>query len=247
MVDIKKYKKEIKKKILNNDNSLSGCTGYCFIESKKVIKIYNRPYNDLEIEDLSGYSSSRISFPYEYIKKRKFYLGEVLPYFAVGNILDSIQLNCDLDRLIENYKILVDEIIKYHDIVMYDLSYPNILYDENKGFFLIDVTNWKKYSIYDDNIKKINISSLNDSLMYCFYDMLFGNGFDLIIGNRENDLYICNIFGMDFYNLYLQGRNKTYDFLKLLNMYREIMLKKYGIFINNTEDMKKSVKILKKS
>lgn len=247
MVDIRKYKKEIRKKIIANDDSMSGCTAYCFIEKDKIIKIYNKPFSDLDIEDLSGYFSERISFPYEYIKKRKYYLGEILPYFCVNNISDSIQNNCDIDKMIYHYNTIVNEIKKYPNIIMHDLSVPNILYDDNSGFFLIDVTFWKKQKDNSYNCFVYNINSLNDSLTFAFYDFLFSNGYDLIIGNKENDDYIKNVLGLNFYELFLNGRERTYDFPKLMEIYREIMVKKYNILINNTEDMKKSIKILKKT
>ena len=143
MVDIGKYKKQIKIKQQNYDDSLSGCTGYCFIEGNKIIKIYNRSYALSEVDNMSSYSSSRISFPIEYIKRMNRYYGEIMPYYNVSNILDSFKIKCDIDKLISNYFIIVNEMRKFPEIMMNDLSYPNILYDEEKGFYLIDITNWK--------------------------------------------------------------------------------------------------------
>ena len=247
MVDIRKYKKEIRRKIMINDDSLSGCTAYCFIENDKIIKIYKYPFSDLDVDDLSSCVSERISFPYEYIKKRRYYLGEVLPYFNVNNIMESIQNNCNIDKMMNHYNIIVKEIKKYPNIIMHDLSVPNILYDDVNGFFLIDVTFWKKIKDNVYNSFVYNLNSLNDSLTFAFYDFLFMNGYDLIMGNNEIEEMIKKILGLEFYELYLKGRKRTYDFPKLMEMYREIMVKKYNILINNTEDMKKSIKILKKT
>lgn len=240
MVDIGKYKKQIKIKQQNYDNSLSGCTGYCFIEGNKIIKIYNRSYALSEVDNMSSYSSSRISFPIEYIKRMNRYYGEIMPYYNVSNILESFKIKCDIDKLISNYFIIVNEMRKFPEIMMNDLSYPNILYDEEKGFYLIDITNWKiKKELKSFDLSKINIGELNDSIISCFSE--------LVSGEWCEDMWFLKVLDEKKENLYLNYKSiRYYDFIKIMDLYREKILKRYNIDIKNIEDIKKSVKILKK-
>ena len=162
--------------MLNEDYSLSGVTGYCIIEGDKIIKIYTIPMYD--VEDLSKYHSERISFPYEYLKKRRNVIGEVLPYFNILNIMDGINDNSNIDKLIDNYHIICREIALFPKIIMHDLSYPNILYEEDKGFYIIDVTNWRIDNSTNSKSYDINIESLNDSILYCLWKKIVNDIYD---------------------------------------------------------------------
>lgn len=239
MIDIKKYKKEIKRRRNNNDYSFSGITGHCFIEGDNIIKIYDFPIYKDDICDLSLFSSSMISFPLEYIKKRKFYYGEVLPYFNKLNIMNGINSDCFIDKIITDYHIMVNEIEKFPYLMMYDISYPNILYGED-GFSLIDVTNWKydpiKYSKVDSF--RFNLADFNDSLLYCFWKKCT----DLDV----DQFWIKKYLGNEFNDVYLNCIRGLVKIDQLMEIYLNI-IKKYDFEVKNIADMQESVKILKKN
>ena len=238
--DLRKYQKEIKIKRKNNDKSLSGSTGSCIVHGDKIIKMYYTPQSIYNIVDLSGYNSERISFPLKYLKRRKYYYGEIMPYFQIDNVLNALEYNGNIDKLIYNYQQIVEEIKKFSNLLMVDLCYLNILYDEDKGFYLIDVTEWQDDvdSLYGKSLFENNVDDLNESLFYCIWKIVF---------NKTDDpLWIKYIFGERVYDAFIESLQVKCDFLKFMDIFREDTLKRYNLMLNNIEDMKKSVKILKK-
>ena len=239
MVDINKYRK----KMFNHDwtlDEMSGCTGKCFIEGDKIVKIYYNPRSKEDFVDLTSYQSPRISFPIEYVKKRKYYYGEVLPYFPYDNIINGIKYNTKIDKLLLDYQVITDEIRKYYFIKMNDVNWCNILYDHRRGFYLIDITNWKydESGNYEHCISN-NIGDFNDSLFYSLWKKSTNLNCD--------DFYIKKYLGINFYDAYIASIRGNLDFSHVIKIYQELMREYYNLEVKTVYDLKKSVKILKKS
>ena len=237
MVDLKRYRKEV---FNFKDDNLSGCTGKCFIEGNQVVKIYYSPRVKDEVTDLTTYRSPRISFPLEYVKKRRYYYGEVMPYFPYKNLLEGINKDTQLEKLINDYNVIVDEIKRFPDLIMNDISWPNILYDNNQGFYLIDISNWEEAEIFNHGkFLEYNIGDLNDSIIYCLWKKCTSLDYD--------DYWIKKYLGKSFYEAYICSIRGTYEFSKLLSICCEITQNYYNCDIKSIDDLQKSAKILKKS
>ena len=66
---------------LIGNKALTGKDGRCYVVGNDIIKIYKCPKMKYEVEDLSNYMSSLISFPKYYIKVRDEIVGELMPFF----------------------------------------------------------------------------------------------------------------------------------------------------------------------
>ena len=68
----------------------------------------------------------------------------------------------------------------------------------------------------------------------------------LITNDGYDDSWFLDVLDKTKENLYLNCYGNYYDFIKIIDLYRENMLKKYNFVINSFDDIKKSIKILKK-
>ena len=153
LVDLEKYEQAILVRKKNGDLNLRVCQGNCFIEGNEVVKIYNHINQNASY--LCDCVFERISFPYYYIEKNGNIHGEIMPYFDVKGLIYVLKDNCILDVLVRYYKVICEEICKFANIFMIDLSYSNVLYDEEKGFYLVDTTSWFVDKKDNDIVKRI--------------------------------------------------------------------------------------------
>ena len=110
-------------------DDLIGSEGKCFIEGRKIIKIYFSPKDKSQLVDLSKYKSERISFPKYYLEKDNLRYGEVLPYFK-GRTLDmGLNDRANINSFKFNYYEMIDEISEFPNIWMNEIDYyKNIIY-----------------------------------------------------------------------------------------------------------------------
>lgn len=132
---------------------------------------------------------------------------------------------------------------------MKDLDFfGNILYDEQKGFHLIDTTDWidEEWSCTETiNARMINKALFNAIKLYLYGD-IDDMEFSHDISSLYNGIRTTNR-GKELLEV-LQGTlNNTYDFIAFLNAYKEVIKESYNNSIETTEEMKKYIKIMKNS
>lgn len=232
------------------DYDLRGRTGVCFQRGKEIIKLYYRPIIEEIKCDMSKYHSSNIGFPKYYIKKESKYYAEIMDYYPYKMIFYAFdEKNNKIDLLIKNYKLIYEEICKFPNIYMKDLDFfGNILYDEQKGFHLIDTTDWidEEWSCTETiNARMINKALFNAIKLYLYGD-IDDMEFSHDISSLYNGIRTTNR-GKELLEV-LQGTlNNTYDFIAFLNAYKEVIKESYNNSIETTEEMKKYIKIMKNS
>jgi hypothetical protein len=252
LFDLEKYEQAILVRKKNGNLSFQGLQGNCFIEGNDVVKIYNIP--NMNVSFLCGYSSKRISFPYYYIEKNGDIYGEIMPYFDAKALLYSLTKESTIDYLIKHYRIICEEIYKFPEIFMIDLSYPNILYDEKKGFYIVDTTSC--FLDFKDDFSKVNIESLNRAIIFALGCIIFEYENKLeFIAEKEYfkeiiEVYFqkikCFSIGKEFLKLIeLCLNEEEYRFLDLVDVYCEIVKIYYNDELKTIEDAKKYIKIMK--
>ena len=244
------YYRDKIEKLENEDYSLRGKTGYCFIEDNEIIKVYSEPIREYKIDDLSSSKSTRIAFPKFYIKKHDEYYAEIMEYFPYLIFFYSLTENDNyLINLYNNYKLMIEEIKKFPNIMMNDLGFHgNVLYDNEKGFYLIDTTDWKIDNF--GNREKINIEMFNRSLFLAMKLYLFGDIDDRIFQKEIENMYrgIRNInVGKELLEIMKSSLNGNYDFISFLKAYSDVVKIYFNVHLKTTEDMQKYVKMLKNS
>lgn len=248
LVDLAKYEDLIELKKENDDYSLRGVEGCCFIENDKIIKIYD--IINTNNCDLSHFKSKRISFPIYYIVKNDHVYGEVMPYFNAKSIDTSINLDSIINDLINHYNVICQEIKKFSHILMLELVYPNILYDEKKGFYLIDTTKWYLNNGENINYRKKNISCLDRSLFLIIQELICENKPNEELTDIKNyyEKIKKSAIGKKFLKLYELGlREIEFHFLELMEAYKKIVQIYYNDELKTINDMKKYTKIMKNS
>ena len=248
VVDLGEYRKIMNDKRENGDYSLAGGQGFCFIHNDKVIKIYNCTMDAGNICDLSRYKSCRISFPEEYtFDEKERIAGEVMPYFTSNTLNKGLTPSCSLDKFIYHYDEMVKEIKEFPNLLMLDMGfYENILYDEKMGMFLIDVSRWreKKGSI-ELNIKELD-KAIMDVLKHIVYEDFTTTRllFEIIDGYQ---LLKENYWGSELLKALKACLIGDYHIKDLIDTYQMTAKSIYDDEIKTFEDMKKYVKIMKKS
>ena len=140
-----------------------GNYGRCFLFSgDTLIKTFLDGDKDIYMK---GYKSNYIAFP-----KDTFYTKDINKVSAYtmrlcpgANLYTSgLPLDLEIDKFLEAYKIIQEEIAKYPDIYMYDLESYNIMFDwYKKRFYIIDTDIWQPL----DNSMEINQDRLATQLM----------------------------------------------------------------------------------
>lgn len=174
-----------------------------------------------------------------------------MPYFRYGLLETAFSDQSDIRKLIINFDNLKKEIEKFYYVLMVDLCYLNLLYDENKGLFIIDTTSWwKNQNVKDGFFLSQNMHFLNKSLFICFCHYLFGDNYDLIIEDIEKKYQDIKgkFIGREFLSLLKENvEGKEYMFLELLLAYIELIKAYYGYEVETLGDIKKYTKIMKNS
>lgn len=247
-VDLVRYQEEIDIRIDRADDNLSGAQGFCFIEGRKVIKIYNFPKKIEQLYDLSNFKSKKIAFPIFYVYKDKMIYGEVMPYFKGKTIDEAITGRSNINRLMHNYEDIIEEIMLYNNILMMDVEFEkNVLYTPNDGFKIIDTTSWK---VYDKNQSEESIRQFNYALFNVLRKLIFNYDYVTKIVSELRENYWClkgSTIGREL--LYLIESNIKGDFhlIELIEAYKEIVRIYYNYDIETVSDIKNYTKLLKKS
>lgn len=227
---------------------LSGSQGFCYIKDGFIYKFYNYPKIESELVDLSKYRSSKIAFPicYFYDKKDESkVVGEKMVYFPKKNISMAIFEDSDIDKLVKHYIDILAEIRKYPEIRMEDLVSPNILYDEETGFSIIDTSEWsivENYDFFEINKHRIEFELtdvLLDKLLGIFHSTLDNYNFRhnlLSFGSKGNEL-------LESLELALDDEDRFFEIIELYHLIFDGMGYKP---IKTIDDMKKYTKKLKK-
>lgn len=230
-------------------SNLFGSQGFCDVENGKIYKIYFNP--KILKYDFSKFESKRIAFPYEYLydvqqESCDKVIGEVMPYYNYKSIAWSIDDSIVVDKLKNHFSEMINEIKKYFQIRMIDLCTPNILYDKENGFILIDTTPW---TISDNGKTNVDINTrcfeyaLQDTILSdvlkLYLKVIYENEFTKNIkryGNSGKELYdaLCSSFMDDECRI-----------IEIIEMYKYIFANgEYGP-IETLGDMKKYTKMLK--
>ena len=244
LIDIKKYYKEISERKKIFDYSLGGKTGFCFIEGKYIIKIYDKLKKKEDYVDLSMHKSFYISFPITYLFDKGYVIGEIMPYYNVDTIDNALNLRSNIDSFRESYYNIIKEINKFPNIIMYDLWAKNILYSSKKGFYLIDVTDWKYSS---DNEINTNIINLDRALGFLINQLIFDDGKLFIDINNYYKILRKDKIGKELLEIILSFIKKNYIILELIDAYKEFIRINYNYDIKTLSDMKKYTKMMKYS
>lgn len=232
------------------ESELYGSQGFCYIKDGKISKIYFEP-RILEY-DFSKYSSDIISFPicYFYDKTANSFemvVGELMDFFPGKSLAWSIDNDIEISVFLQQYQMIIKEIKRFSEIQMNDLCYPNILYEKNNGFYLIDSTNWVIDEKKSKDNKEKNINSLNTAIRETIL-----NDYLEVMTLMYNPNFFKNLEKMG-----LNGKNLSkllnlsllidrWSIVELLELYKEVF--KNGDLgpIETLGDIKKYTKILKK-
>ena len=247
MVELEKYQ-ELAERCKNNDDySLGGGQGFCFVNGTKIIKIYNEPKEIYEIDDFSDCFSYRIAFPVFYIYKNEKIYGEVMPYYRAKTLDVALTGRSRLDLFKDNYLDIIEEIKAFPDVAMFDIGYPrNILYSASKGFYLIDTTGWQKW----DNQLSDNIRFFNSSIMYVLNKVIFDTTERSMVKRnlQEGYWYLkSSSMGNELLALIESNVNGDYQLLELLDAYKMVVKSYYNYDVETLGDIKKYTKIMKNS
>ena len=187
LYNLKELRKEILKRKQNDDYSLSGKMGHCFIKGDKVVKIYDYSRNSTEFCDLTKFKSDCISFPIDYIYEKGKIIGEILPYYHAYTADVTLNVRSNAISFMKYYDEIEKEIEKFPNIKMIDLWIRNILYSSRKGFYLIDTSDW---IIKEENYSAYNIRLFDNSLFYLLKDLIYDS-----INNKVFFEYLCESVG----------------------------------------------------
>jgi len=243
-IDLKRYQKEIEIRKKTGDYSLGGKTGFCFIEGKYIIKIYNYPIREKNYLDFSSYTSNRISFPINYIFSNGYVIGEIMPYYKADTIDNTLNLKTNINFLYESYTEIIKEIKKFPNIAMYDLWQKNVLFSNKTGFYLIDITDWK---YINSNHVDSNIGYLDRTIGYMLNELVFNDGNLLLDINNSYRILHGNNIGREILSIYLGYIKREYKVLEFIDAYEKFIKINYNYDIKTLSDMKKYTKIMKYS
>ena len=237
----------------NNDIQLKGKDGFCLVENELIYKIYFFPKYNMLFYDFSKYKSDLISFPMHYLydcsvsfKDRKAIVGEIMPYFPKASITKSITETTNIHILIRNYLLMISELKKFPEIMMKDLVSSNILYDEGKGFSLIDTSDWlineyENYILFNKKCFDFSLSNLLLDNLLELYPRIVDNY------NFQNNLMKFGKNGVDLLNAIRSTLNDDCRFIEILDLYC-LVFEKAGLKpINTIEDMQEYTKMLKRT
>ena len=243
--ELKKYKKEVKRKVGIFDSQLKGEDGACFVIDEEVIKIYWSKVLKQKSCDLSKYSSFKIAFPKYYIQDEKYYYAEIMPYYPYDELQKGINLDTNIELLMKNYSVIIDEIKKFMMICMKDLGFPgNILYSNDKGFYLIDTTMW-----VDEDwsyATKFNIRSF-DRALFTVLSNLIGIHLKNDLANLEKvyqSIHDSNV-GKEFLEVLEANLRQNYNYLNFMLSFQNVVKKYFDDDIETIGDIKKYNKKLK--
>ena len=235
-----------------NADFKQGKSSYCFIQGDKIIKVYATKHGEnfipKNICDFSNFKADTIVFPEAYIYEKGKVVGEISKYIKSKPISTSFDDKANIQKIIQSYEKVLNDIYLYKDINMNDLCYVNILYSNRLGFHIIDTTEWQ----LEENALKKNIYCFNMSLIdalveYLEIPIVYSRYYSVV-----DDKYMQNI---DKYgqggkqlraNIELLMNNK-YNFLRFLYSYIDAYRAYSGADAKTFNDINEFTKVLKKS
>lgn len=236
------------KAFVMKDNFLYGVQGFCLVKDNNMIqKIYFNSKDMRKVFDLSCYRSDKIAFPYYYLFDSLDDLqvvGEVMPYYDMESITTSLNYSCNIDKFIYHYYAMLEEIKKFPEVWMYDVCSPNVLYNEEKGFSLIDTTDWKISS--DIDYSKNNIGQfINDISEIIVRDLLGIYPITLCNTDFQRNLSKYGKKGEELFKLFWASVHDPSHIIEILEIYK-LMFGYNNHRIKTFGDMEKYTKKLKK-
>ena len=248
LVDLKELRKNI------NNSDCRRINGYCFVIGNKIIKLYAKegdnffvPLDRSKICDFSKYKADTIVFPDTYIKENGEYAGEISDFINDESIMISFKYDTDINCLINSYELVLEDLLTYSNIVMKDLNACNILYSNDKGFHIIDTSEWR----LGQNTYRINKFSFDNAIVKKIVEFI-----DIPVNYRGSyavldDSFVnnCDKFGKvgnDFIDIFEMNLNNKYRLIDLMYLYKELYEKYYGEQLRTLDDVKKYTKVLKK-
>lgn len=248
LVDLVKLRRK------KNRAKFRGKNAYCFVEGNKLIKIYatNKDWNygyldGRYVNDLSMFKADTIVFPDSYIYENEVKCGEIQEYINNCSINTSFNDNVDIELLINNYEQVIEDLLTFSNIIMCDLCSVNVLYSNNKGFHLIDTTEWEfGNNTTQMNIYRLDKTIINRLLLYLNIPILYGEYNRLDNQNiRENTIKFGHV-GINFYKLLIENIEHRYHVVDLLYAYKDLYLKYCNQEMKTFKDMNEFTKVLKK-
>ena len=250
-VDLAKYQDAIRLLSDNSSYKYCGYQGYCFIEGRRVIKIYNNPIDIGNITDLSKYYSNRIAFPKAYIENDGKVYGEIMPYCNGKTLSEAFSTKSSTELLKEHYEEMLKEIEFFSNLVMLDMDFSeNILYSQQKGFYLIDTTSWMEKNGDENKDNFSNQDLFTSVLLIYLYQVIFDTSSTTHIyqeiKNRYQGLKTNNI-GKEFLSVLKANLYCDFHLLELMIAWEEIIKNYYNYQVSSLGDVKKYTKIMKNS
>ena len=233
-----------------NDSEYDGSQGFCYVKDGQISKIYYEP-RKLKY-DFSKYKSSKIAFPvcYLYDKNADSFqnvVGELMDFFPGKSLAWSIDEDIKIDKFIKQYIEIIDEIKRHLEILMIDLSYPNILYNREKGFHLIDSTSWiinEENGIGNTciNIDHLNIA-INETILKDYLETMTLSFNPYFFKNLKR----MGVNGKNLSKLLeFSIKMGRWSIVELLELYKEIFKNCDLGTVETFSDIKKYTKMLKK-
>ena len=248
MVDLEELRK---KKAMAN---FRGKSAYCFIRDNKLIKVYANKqdvgFMSLDrdsICDLSKYEADTIVFPDYYLYEDGKKAGEVMDYINDLSIDVAFDDRIELIPLVENYELVIRDILTFSNLKMCDLCDVNILYSQENGFHLIDTTEWE---LSDEkarwNIKRFNTYVIKTLLEYIDVPINYCRDYCFIDKKFQKKLFKFGKPGERLYQTLDHNLNEKYSIYDLIYAYMTLYHKYYGEELKTLEETKELTKVLKK-
>lgn len=228
-----------------------GKSSYCFIDGNRIIKVYAQKYEDdffpSEVCNFSKYKSDTIVFPTEYIYENGHIVGEISTYIKSQNITHSFDKEANLDKMINGYDLVLQDIYTYTNIDMVDLCSVNILYSNELGFHIIDTTEWK---IVDDahliNLHRFNSSLISEIVEFAETPISYSKYYSKIDDDFYNNMVKFGKAGKELQDSMKLLMHNRFNFQKLIYAYMDMYRTYSGKDAKTLEDVKELTKVLKK-
>ena len=240
---------------LKNNADFRGKSAYCFIKDNKIIKVYASkndkgfiPLDRNSICDFSKYEADTIVFPNEYIYEKGIKAGEIQKYINKESITKSLNDTTNVDLLINNFELVVSDIMTYSNVLMRDLCKVNILYSESDGFHIIDTTEWElnKFDNYFDNVGRLSLHVIRCILDYIDLSEINYYNYPMIDRRIKEFSDKFGKVGQDFYKVLFSTFHDKYNFYRFMYAYQTLYQKYYGEELKTLNDMKEFTKVIKK-
>ena len=240
---------------LKDKADFHGKSSYCFLQGDKIIKIYASDNDDRyktldgkSIPDLSKYHNKTIIFPDSYIYENGVKTGEIMDYISDKSIYYVVFDDVIINSFLKNYDIAIKDISKYPNILMNDLCSVNILYSDNKGFHIIDTSEWK---LFDRNTSYRNTKRFNEQIISSLFEYVempvnYRGDYPIFDEKFKENTLRFGYLGKELFNIIECNAHETYDIKELLYAYKALYESYRDKEIKTLSDVKELTKKLKK-